>query len=262
MSAARVVALHRYPVKGLSPESLDRVDLEVGGTVPFDRAYAIENGPSGFDAEAPKHLPKSLFFALMRHERLARLKTAFEPATKTLTIRLDGRIAAVGALDTEAGRAAIEAFFAAEFGAEAKGPPRLLATPGFSFSDVPRKVLHVVNLETVRDLERRIGKPVDPLRFRANVHLDGVPAWSELDWVGARIDGPGAAFAGFHRTERCAATNVDPATGERDLAIPRTLMGLFGHTDLGLYVEVTRAGPLAVGDRWTVTPDPRADLPF
>ncbi|MEE8099166.1 MAG: MOSC N-terminal beta barrel domain-containing protein, partial [Hyphomicrobium sp.] len=41
--------VYRYPVKGLSPEPLERVELKAGETVPFDRAYAIENGPGRFD---------------------------------------------------------------------------------------------------------------------------------------------------------------------------------------------------------------------
>ena len=42
-------SIYRYPVKGLSPEKLDGVRLEPGQTLPADRKYAIENGPSGFD---------------------------------------------------------------------------------------------------------------------------------------------------------------------------------------------------------------------
>lgn len=65
----RVARLYRYPVKGLSPEPLDQVDLEAGGVIPHDRAYAIENGPGRFDPAGPKHLPKTNFLMLMRDER-------------------------------------------------------------------------------------------------------------------------------------------------------------------------------------------------
>jgi uncharacterized protein len=47
---------------------------------------------------------------------------------------------------------------------------------------------------------------------------------------------------------RCAATNVDPVTGIRDLEIPKTLMQSFGHADCGVYGEVVQAGEIAVGD--------------
>jgi uncharacterized protein YcbX len=50
------------------------------------------------------------------------------------------------------------------------------------------------------------------------------------------------------RIVRCAATNVDPATGIRDLAIPETLLRAFGHADCGVYGEVVAAGEIATGD--------------
>jgi uncharacterized protein len=47
---------------------------------------------------------------------------------------------------------------------------------------------------------------------------------------------------------RCAATNVDPDTGIRDLTIPHTLMQRFGHGDCGVYGEVVNGGTIATGD--------------
>src|SRR5215470_4627552 len=97
---AHVDSLYRYPVKGLSPERLTRAQLTKGQTVPGDRLYAIENGPSGFDPAAPKYLPKTQFLMLMRNERLAMLETHYDDATQVLTIRGEGRELARGDLAT------------------------------------------------------------------------------------------------------------------------------------------------------------------
>ena len=102
----QIASLYRYPVKGLSPEPLPHVALEVGQTFPADRRYAIENGPSGFDPKVPAWLPKAHFLMLMRNERLASLQTRFEDQTRQLTIRQDGQVAAHGDLETPEGRAA------------------------------------------------------------------------------------------------------------------------------------------------------------
>src|SRR5450631_3996836 len=91
---ARIDAIYRYPVKGLSPQRLDRVTLSPGATLPADRLYAIENGPSGFDPAAPKYFPKERFLMLMRNERLAALRTDYEEASHTLVIHTGGREAA------------------------------------------------------------------------------------------------------------------------------------------------------------------------
>ncbi|MGC2134294.1 MAG: MOSC N-terminal beta barrel domain-containing protein, partial [Xanthobacteraceae bacterium] len=44
---ANIQSIYRYPVKGLTPEPLARAALAPGQTIPGDRLYAIENGPSG-----------------------------------------------------------------------------------------------------------------------------------------------------------------------------------------------------------------------
>src|SRR5690242_1266294 len=98
---ARIDALYRYPVKGLSAESLAAVTLAAGGTFPGDRAFAIENGPSGFDPATPKHLKKMHFLMLMRNESLAALATRYDDASGVLTIRKDGALVADGDLGTE-----------------------------------------------------------------------------------------------------------------------------------------------------------------
>src|SRR5436190_23547101 len=110
---AKIQAIYRYPVKGLSPEPLARTQLEVMQTLPADRLYAIENGPSGFEPAAPAYFPKARFLMLMRNERLAALDTHYDDASHTLSVRQNGADAARGDLRTPQGRAAIEQFFAA-----------------------------------------------------------------------------------------------------------------------------------------------------
>jgi uncharacterized protein len=246
---AKIQAIYRYPVKGLSPEPLARTQLKVMETLPADRLYAIENGPSGFEPAAPRHQPKQRYLMLMRNERLARLRTCFHDASHTLTIETEGREAARGDLRTSKGRAAIEAFFAGFCADELRGPPRVLHAPGFSFSDVASKVVSIINLASVAAIEDVVGRPVHPLRFRGNVYVTGWPAWREFDFVGKEIAvGRRARLRLIKRIVRCAATNVDPDTAIRDLSIPETLMRSFGHADCGVYGEVVESGEIAVGD--------------
>jgi len=247
---ASVKSIYRYPVKGLSPEGLASTVLAVGQTLAADRLYAIENGPSGFDAKAPAYFPKQRFLMLMRNESLARIDASFDQASHTLVLRDGGREAARGNLRTPAGRAAVEEFFARFCAGELRGPPRVLHAPGHSFSDVAKKVVSILNLASVAAIETAVGAPVDPLRFRANLHVEGWPGWREFDLLGRVLAiGSQARLRIVKRIARCAATEVEPRTGIRDLAIPRTLMETFDHTDCGVYAEVIAAGSIAAGDR-------------
>lgn len=252
---AHLQAIYRYPVKGLSPEPLDRTELAAGKTVPCDRLYAIENGPSGFDPANPAYLPKQRFLMLMRNARLAELRTSFDPASHTLAIRAGSREAVRGDLRTPEGRHGIERFMAAFCAPELRGPPQVLHAEGHSFSDVARKVVSIINLASVAALANVFGAPVHPLRFRGNLYVEGWPAWREFELLNSEIAiGPTARLKIVKRIVRCAATEVDPDTGIRDLDIPKTLLKTYGHADCGVYGEVTEAGEIAVGDRIAIDP--------
>jgi len=249
MATPHVTALYRYPVKGLSPEPLDQANLKAGGTMPWDRAFAIENGTQDFDPNDPQYFPKTKFLMLMKDERLAALETQFDDETGTLTIKRKGKQVAKGDITSRIGRQLVEHFLTSYMSDELRGAPRIVTAADFSFSDVPMKVLSLINLESVRDLERVTGQPVDPLRFRANVYVDGLAAWQELEWENKPFSIGSLKVKGILRTERCAATNVNPQTAERDMNLPQALRLGYGHMDMGLYCEVLEDGPIAKGDK-------------
>ena len=246
----RIASLQRYPVKGLSPEPLDAAVLDRGDYFPGDRLFAIENGPAGFDPTDPQHQPKIKFLMLMKNESLARLTTRYLDETTTLVIEESGREVARGDLSTREGRLAIEAFFRRFMPGELRGPPKVLSAPeGFRFTDSRRGFVSLINLASVRALEEVVGAPVDSLRFRGNIHLEGLDPWAEFDLVGQVLATPsGVRLKVTKRIERCAATNVDPTTGLRDLQIPRSLMQAYGHFDCGIYAEVLAGGRIDRGD--------------
>ena len=247
--AASIVSLYRYPVKGFSPEPLDIVNVGAEECFPWDRAYAVENGGRDFDPVAPQHMPKIKFLNLMRHERLAALETHFDEPSSALTILREGRQVAKGRMDQKVGRQIIEQFLAAYLPDDIRGAPKIVSADGHHFTDIAPTWLSVINLASVRELERVMKTAVDPMRFRGNIHVDGIAPWCEFDWVGQNLDVNGTTSIEVReRIQRCAATNVDPATGARDLTIPRALSDAFGHMDMGVYVSVTSPVTLAPGD--------------
>ena len=246
----RIASLYRYPVKGLSPEPLDRATLTEGGYFPGDRLFAIENGPSGFNETVPRHLPKVAYLMLMRNEALARLRTRFDDATHRLTVEENGTTALDADLSTTEGRAALAAFMQGFVPDALRGPPRVLAAPpGYRFTDSRTGYVSLINRASVAATEDLVGAPVDPLRFRGNLYLDGLEPFAELDMVGRVLEAEdGLRLKITSRTVRCAATNVDPQTGLRDFAIPKALMNGLGHADCGVYAEVLAGGRLRAGE--------------
>ena len=209
-------AIFRYPVKGLAGESLQEASLQEGEGLPHDRRFAIAHGSTRFDAANPTWQPKTNFLMLMRDEKLAQLELEFDPEAGVLTLGRKGKQVVRGKVSEPLGRTLVSQFFS-HFMAEAtRGSPKLVEAPGHMFSDSRQKLVSILNLNSVLDLERVVRKPVAPARFRANLHLDGLAPWEEFTWLGKTISVGGVRLKVVEAIERCAATNVNPDDATRD----------------------------------------------
>jgi uncharacterized protein YcbX len=246
---ASIAALYRHPVKGFTPERLASADLAAGEGFPCDRLYAVEVGPSGFDAESPAFISKMKFAVLARIAEVAKARTKYDSATGVFSARADGMPAIDAPLTTEAGREAFAAWLTALLGDEADAPLKVITAPGtWRFMDHPLGHVSIINLASVRDLERRIGKPLDPLRFRGNLYVEGWEPWIENTWQGRTLKVGAVTTTVFKPIVRCVATHVDPVTAERDIDVVKALQDNYGHALCGIYVHTTVAGRIAEGD--------------
>jgi len=246
---ARIAALYRHPVKGFTPERLPAADLVAGACFPCDRLYAVEDGPSGFDPAAPAHISKMKFTVLAKIPAVARARTAYDEATGVFRCAAEGRPDFAGDLRTDAGRTGLEAWLTDLLGEDLSGPLRVVEGPGaYRFMDSRSGYVSIINLASVRDLEAQLGRPVDPLRFRANLYVEGWPAWIENDWTGRSLKLGQATAEVLKPIVRCAATHVDPVTAERDIEVVKALFDTYGHMHCGIYLNVTQGGWVAEGD--------------
>jgi uncharacterized protein YcbX len=251
----QVIQLYRYPVKGLSAQSVNVLDLSAANGVAHDRTYALALGTTRFEPDKPEPLDKGHFLMLRANEVLAQLQTHVDESSCILSIAQNGQNVLVADLRLAEGRASVEAFFTDFVGVAARGKIRLVQAPDHKFTDVSvvsptmMRALSVINLSTVRELQSVVGQEIHPLRFRANVYIDGLEAGAELDWVDRDVIIGAVRFRGALRTRRCAAIDVNPVTAERDSHLPKAIVRYFGHPDLGVYLEIVENGNLAVGDQ-------------
>ena len=255
----RVEYLYRYPVKGLTAEALETAEVEPGGSIPWDRSFALARGDSGFDPAAPAWRQKMNFMCQARNAKIAALASVFEPRDGTLTIRApDGTSVSANAL-TEDGRTWITEFLTdylgEEAGSPAEEPPSFQYVPGHSFCDQREKVVSLINMASLHDYEARVGARRHRRRFRANVLFSGAPPWSERTWVGQQIQLGGAVLQVTRGIVRCAATEVNPLTAERDADPVEELRRFYGHTELGIHAKVIEGGRFALGDSIEVLGD-------
>ena len=246
-------SIYRYPIKGLSAQPLTRVDIQAKKPFPLDRIFALVRPGAPYDIGQPRWGKKGLFVMLMLEEALARVRTTLDVETMQLTIVQDNRQLLVADLNDEGERAKVEQFFWQLLPAF-RSPPILVRSPDGHFMDKPDNVISLINLATVRSLEQQWGIKIDPLRFRANLYIDGARPWEEFEWIGSDIRIGDGLFRADRRNGRCGATNVDPQTGRRDLDLPGSLRATFGHKELGIYLIARESCELTVGAH-VATPD-------
>ncbi|MEL6793467.1 MAG: MOSC domain-containing protein, partial [Pseudomonadota bacterium] len=202
-----------------------------------------------FDPANPKPLPKDRFVVLLKEAKLAGVEARL--IGDKLALSYAGSSDAFD-LATNAGRVAAAAFLKTAL--DLDEDPTLVRSDPHRFTDVSvvsedlMYAVSILSLASVEDFAESVGSSIDPRRFRMNVEVEGWPAWRELDHVGGKVQLGEVRLEVLLRTKRCAATEVNPATAERDLPVPRLLRTERGHMDMGVYAKVIEPGIIRLGD--------------
>ncbi|KAF1009313.1 MAG: putative protein YcbX [Pseudomonas fluorescens] len=110
--------------------------------------------------------------------------------------------------------------------------------------------LLLIGQASLDDLSERIGRPMEMLRFRPNLVIEGSDAFAEDGWKRVRIGE--VEFRVVKSCSRCILTTIDPASGERSpdrepLATLKTYRELNGDVMFGQNLVNDSAGRLEVG---------------
>lgn len=236
-TGALVASLHRYPVKSMLGEQVERLEVDARGGV-GDRSWAVTTGDGkiGSGKAGPR-------FAALPGLQLLRARivdgTVLVRFPDGLELPVDDR-ATAGLVGEHVGRAVGLA-------------PE---TDGSHFDDGPVSLLGTASVSAV---EAGLGAEVAAGRFRANAVLRTAEPWSEDAWEGRRLRLGGVLLDVVATSPRCVM--VDAATAERP-AQPGVLttLGRLHQAELGIVAEVVEAGVVEVGDEVHLVGDGRAVL--
>jgi uncharacterized protein YcbX len=73
--------------------------------------------------------------------------------------------------------------------------------------------LLLIGQSSLQDLSQKVGRPLEMLRFRPNLVIEGSEAYAEDSWKRIRIGD--VEFRVVKPCSRCILTTIDPQTGER-----------------------------------------------
>ena len=245
---ATIRALWRHPIKARGREALSHVALTAGQTMPWDRQWAVAHELSDADGSSWAHCRKFT-------------RASAVPSVQGISAKLDETS---GCLTLSHPELADLTFHPDQEQDEfltwvrgimpAKNPQsvRLVRSQTQGMTDTNYPSVSFINLASHAAVAERTSPDLSALRWRCNVHLDGLEAWTEFDWVGKTIRAGSAELRIEEPIERCEVPAANPATGIADSNILAALMQGFGQVNFGISAVVITSGTLALGD--TVEP--------
>ena len=246
----------RYPIKGLPGEFLEYVNLISNAVIPGDRKFAIARNETIINEFSLEFMKKTNFLALVKDEKLALLKFSLDLKSEHLKLYFKNEECFSGFLNNEKDLNTFTNFLCGFLNMDFKTKPKLVRdqstqkeTLKHSFSDIPDKAISIINFETIKDVEKKIRKKINFLRFRGNFIFSDCAPWEEFKWIDKKLKIGNAEFKVFRKTQRCRATTVNPDNGERDINIPFELNKHYGHYDLGVYCKVIKDGTVKIDDK-------------
>ncbi|GJD22088.1 MOSC domain-containing protein [Rivularia sp. IAM M-261] len=225
-----------HPIKGLTPQVQESVYLKVGHGIPGDRAFALmykKNLPD-MDIEVP--WMKKVNFAMQNDwHSLAALDCFYNPTSEKLTIKRKGIELLVADMGTITGRHEVSTFFTGYL----RAPLELVGSYNKTrYQDREAGHISLVSQATIDNLSEIAGHIIDVRRFRPNIVVDDIPAWNEFDWVGKQIKIGNALVEVTARINRCLNIEVNPETGERDIALLTIIKNKYQHTQTGVIATI------------------------
>lgn len=244
----QITALYRHPLKSHGREALQEVTLHAGQSMPFDRHWAVAHDASKADGTA--WVACQNFSRGSKAPNLMAIDATLDEGTNRLTLSHPDRPDLT--FDPDHDQAVFLDWVRPLVPSDRALPDRILKLPKRGFTDSDYATISLCNSASHTAVSKKVGKDLSPLRWRGNIWFEGATPWQEMDWFGKEIALGGATLRVREPIVRCLATTANPKTGQRDTDILGILNGTWDHQNFGIYAEVIKGGPVALGDSLTV----------
>nr|WP_224826222.1 MOSC domain-containing protein [Cognatishimia sp. MH4019] len=241
---AVLAQIWRHPIKSHGAEALEAVQLIAGQTMPWDRRWAVAHEAAKADASAWS--PCANFSRGAKAPALMAISAKTDETTGRITLRHPelGELT----IDPETEAEALIAWAGPLVPTDRAQSARVVRVPDRGMTDTDFPSISLNSTSSLRALSQKVGADLDPRRFRGNLWLDGLGPWEEFEWIGKTLRIGEAELRVIERIGRCLATTANPKTGARDADTLGALEDGWGHTDFGVYAEVTQSGVIRRDD--------------
>ena len=215
-----ISSIHYCPVKSISFQSVLSCNITKNLGMENDRIFAFSRI---IDLEKAKSVEKNPdqrnlnnFLTLKNSPALNKYNFIYK--NKILTLTKDNKELLSIFSDDEKERLLLSKKLT-ELESSLIKPITLLKNKEFPFFDTSSSKnifnsVSLINLNSIRDFEKKINEKVELQRFRANFYVDGIDAWEERNWLGKIIKINNVSFKVEKNIPRCVAINLKPKTDD------------------------------------------------
>ena len=250
-----IVSIHYCPVKSLSFQSINSCIIKKDLGMLSDRILAFSRG---VDLDKAKQMEKNPnerklnnFLTLKNSPVLN--KYNFTYSNNKLTLYLNEKVIISISIDSSK-EINLLSNKLIELESSLAKPIYLLSNNEFPFFDTSHSnnifnSMSLINLNSVKDFEKKINEKVEFQRFRANFYVEGIEAWEERNWINKIIKINNISFKVEKNIPRCVAINLKPKTDDKRLNLLKSLKKTYSHFDMGVYLTALEDGKINVGNK-------------
>ena len=253
-----ISSIHYFPVKSLSFSNLNKCFIKKNLGILNDRYFALSRNINFEKAklieQSPNERKLNYFLTLKNTPALNKYRFTFREKILTL-FKGNNKITSASSDNTNQLDLIVEKIL--ELEESLTKPIFLLKNENYPFFDTTHSnkianTISLININSIKDLEKKINVTIEFERFRSNLYVDGIDAWTEKNWIGKIIKINQISYLVQNHIPRCSATNLKPGTDNITINLPMTLMKHFNHIDMGVYICPLNDGEINIGDQVTL----------
>ena len=250
-----ISSIHYCPVKSISFQSIQSCEIKKNLGITNDRIFAFTRSVDVEKAKLiekdPKERKLNNFLTLKNSPVLNKYNFVYENNKLTLALNNEN-IISISADDPNERLLLSNKLM--ELENSLLQPISLLKNIDFPFYDTSNSnnvfnSMSLINLNSIKDFEKKISEKVEFQRFRANFYVDGIDAWKESNWIGKIIKINNVSFKVEKNIPRCVAINLKPKTDDNSLNLLQSLKKTYNHFDMGIYLTPFNDGKVETGNK-------------
>ena len=245
----KIKNLYFSPVKSLSFNNVDNLEIIKNIGIKNDRIFAFTNNLTFRDIELIKNNPLKRdiykFLSLKKYPELNEYNFLLED--NYLILEFENNIILKTDIDNQ-DQIKILCNKLEEILPNINNINLLKDSKNPFFDTMPNKSISLINLNSIKDFENLSNQQVEHERFRGNIYVEDLDKWEERKLVGKVISINEIKFKIIKEIPRCSATNIKPKTSDINLNIPLSLKKIYNHINLGIYLDPLNDGKINKGD--------------